>query len=221
MVRSHVIPKWLIGISLLAVSYTLLGCDTVVDESCGGVDNVRSCLSIDSIQPTNIANTTTSNVDAVRAICSDGTSELFGDHNAVVSFSNTPFPGVQGTSQATAEGSQRIIITGYSVTYTLNNCPATASGCPALTGFSITGPTLTIPADTSGVTGTFKLVPLAVKEEYVAEGGELGISSAAGAPLPSYSANYVFSAKTEFFEDEITLRGATEFTIGAFDLCDG
>lgn len=219
MVRSYAIPKWTLGICLFILSFILLGCEAGVDEECGGVDGVVSCLSIDNIQPTNIEDATSSNVDAIGSLCSDGSGEPFGDHNAEVSFSNTPFPGVQGISPATAEGSQRIIITGYSVTYTLNHCPATAAACPALTGFSITGPTLTIPANSIGTTGTFKFVPLAVKEEYVAEGGELGTGSSFGAPLPSYSANYVFSAQTEFFEDSITIEGAAEFTIGAFNLC--
>jgi hypothetical protein len=221
MVRSQGIPRWLIGIGLFLLSCLLLGCEAEVDDECGGVDNVVSCLSIDRIDPTNIEDTSTSNVDATGSLCPDGSGEPFGDHNAVVSFSNTPFPGVEGDSEIAEAGSQRIIITGYSVTYALNHCPAAATGCPALTGFSSAGPTLTIPPNSSGVTGTFKLVPLAVKEEYVAEGGEVGTGSTVGAPYPSYSANYVFSAKTEFFEDDITIRASVEFTIGGFNLCGG
>ncbi len=218
MLRSHAIPKWLIGICLFVASSILLGCEAEVEEECGGVGGVVSCLSINSIEPRNIADTASSNVDAVGSVCTDGTGEPFGDHSASVTFSNTPFPNVQGTSQANAEGSQRIIITGYSVTYTLNHCPTAAAACPALTGFTIRGTTLTVPAN-GVVTGPFKFVPLAVKEEYVAEGGELGFSSASGAPLPSYSVNYTFSARTEPFNDAITIRGSAEFTIGAFNLC--
>lgn len=219
MIRSHQIPKWMFGICLFVASCILLGCEAEVSEECGGVDGVVSCLSIDSIQPTNINGDPTSDVDAVGSICPDGSGEPFGNHSADITFANTPFPGVEGTSQANAEGSQRIIITGYSVTYTLNNCPAAASACPALTGFSVRGTTLTVPAN--GIaTDSFTFVPLAVKEEYVAEGGEIS-GSGAGAPFPSYSVNYVISARTEFFDDSITIQGAADFTIGSFNLCSG
>ncbi len=217
MIRSHQIPKRIIGICLLVASCILLGCEAEVSEECGGVGGVVSCLSIDGIQPSNVSGNPTTNVDAVASICTDGTTETFGDHNAEVTFSNTPFPGVDGTSLATADGSQRIVITGYSVTYTLNNCPAAATACPALTGFSIRGTTLTVPANGT-VTGTFAFVPLSVKEEYVAEGGETS-GTGSGAPYPSYSVNYMFSAQTEFFDDDITIQGSAEFTIGNFNLC--
>ncbi len=217
MIRSHQIPKWMIGICLFVASCILLGCDSGVGEECGGLGGVVSCLSIDSIQPNNIVDSPTSNVDAVGSLCPDGTGEPFGDHNAEVTFSNSPFPAVDGTSQANAEGSQRILITGYSVTYTLNNCPAAAAACPALTGFSVRGTTLIVPANGSA-SGTFTFVPLAVKEEYVAEGGEIS-GTGSGAPFPSYSVNYVFSAQTEFFQDGLTVQGSAEFSIGSFNLC--
>ncbi len=62
------------------------------------------------------------------------------------------------------------------------------------------------------------MVPLRVKEEYVAEGGHLG-SSDFGFPFPSYTATYVFTGRTDFFSDDIRIQGSTEFTIGSFNTC--
>ena len=43
--------KSVIGISLLIASSLLLGCDADTRDDCGGVGDVVSCLSIDSIVP--------------------------------------------------------------------------------------------------------------------------------------------------------------------------
>lgn len=56
------------------------------------------------------------------------------------------------------------------------------------------------------------------EEEYVAEGGETD-GSVAGAPFPSYTANYVFTGRTDAFGADIEIHGAAEFTIGNFNLC--
>jgi hypothetical protein len=228
MVRSQTIRKWMtgpqgaIGIGLLIASSLLLGCDADTRDDCGGVGDVVSCVSIDSIVPVggSIASPTeTSNVDALQSTCTDGTLEDFTDHNAEITFANRQFPGGDGT-QVDIGGSLLLTILNYSVSYTLNDCPPRATGCPALTGFSVSpGQTFTIPINGS-VTHTFPLVPLRVKEEYVAEGGTLG-SSQFGFPFPSYTATYVFTGRTDFFSDEIRIEGSTEFTIGSFDNCGG
>ena len=117
-------------------------------------------------------------------------------------------------------GSLLLTILNYTVSYTLNDCPPRAAGCPALTGFSVSpGQTFTIPVNGS-ITHTFPLVPLRVKEEYAAEGGHLD-SSQFGFPFPSYTATYVFTGRTDFFSDEVRIEGSTEFTIGGFDNCEG
>ncbi len=129
-----------------------------------------------------------------------------------------PFPSSDNPTQVTPDGSLLLTILNYSVTYTLNDCPPRATVCPALTGFSVSpGQTFTIPTNGT-VTQTFPMVPLRVKEEYVAEGGHTG-SSAFGFPFPSYTATYVFTGRTDFFSDEIRIQGSTEFTIGNFNNC--
>ncbi|MDH3603884.1 MAG: hypothetical protein OEU26_30105, partial [Candidatus Tectomicrobia bacterium] len=112
-----------------------------------------------------------------------------------------------------------VTIVNYSVSYTLNHCPERATACPALTGFTVSpGQTFTI--DPNGTTAhTFPFVPLRVKEEYIAEGGHIG-SSPFGFPFPSYTAHYVFTARTDFFSTDIEIEGFAEFTIGSFNNCD-
>ncbi len=99
MVRSHTILKWMIGpnrvigIGLLAALCILLGCDADIREDCGGVGGVISCISIDSIVPDS------SNVDALLSTCPDGSTEVFTDHDATVTFSNRPFPSSDSPTQ--------------------------------------------------------------------------------------------------------------------------
>ncbi|ETX09050.1 MAG: hypothetical protein ETSY2_01765 [Candidatus Entotheonella gemina] len=226
MVRSHTILKWMIGpnrvigIGLLAASCLLLGCEADIREDCGGVGGVISCISIDSIQPVDENGQASSNVDALPSTCPDGSVELFTDHSATITFANRPFPSSDSPTQVNTDGSLLLTILNYSVTYTLNDCPPRATGCPALTGFSVSpGQTFTIPANGS-VSDTFPMVPLRVKEEYVAEGGHLGASDF-GFPFPSYTATYVFTGRTDFFSDDIRIQGSTEFTIGSFSGCGG
>jgi hypothetical protein len=129
------------------------------------------------------------------------TSEPFTDHNADVTFANTLFLTATGTGFD-------IRITGYSVTYTLNQCPAAARGCPPLSGFS-SGETIIV---RNGQTVTVRLpfVPLRVKNEFCNARGEVG-----GA-VPSYTATYTFTAQTTGFNDTFTVTGSAQFTIGDF-----
>src|SRR5712691_7510596 len=92
-------------------------------EGCGGLEASVSCLQINSIVPT--ANgVNTSNVDAHQDICVDPATgnvtavETFGDHNAQITFTNKKFP--------TASNSFDIRLIGYSVSYSLNQCPMRA-----------------------------------------------------------------------------------------------
>ncbi len=224
MVRSHTILNWMIGphrvsgIGILVVSCLLLGCDPEIREDCGGVGGVISCISIDNIAPVDQSGQASSNVDASLSNCTDGSTELFTDHNANITFANRPFPSSDTPTQVQTDGSLILTILNYSVSYTLNDCPPRARGCPALTGFTVSpGQTFTIPAN-STVTQTFPLVPLRIKEEYVAEGGHQG-SSDFGFPYPSYTATYTFTGRTDFFSDDIRIQGSTEFTIGSFNNC--
>lgn len=220
ILKSMIGPNRVIGIGLLVASCLLLGCEADVREDCGGVGGVISCISIDSIVPEDISGQPTSNVNAVPITCPDGSVLPFGDHAANVTFSNRPFPSSDSPTQANIDGSLLLTILNYSVTYTLNDCPPRATGCPALTGFSVSpGETFTIPTNGS-LSRTFPMVPLRVKEEYVAEGGHLGASNF-GLPFPSYTATYVFTGRTDFFSDDIRIEGSTEFTMGSFGSCGG
>ena len=215
MVSTHKMHKWLIGLCTIGTLCLLLGCEADVRDECGGVDGFVSCLSIDSIQPTD-----SSNVDASVSTCANGAAEVLTDHSAEITFSNRQFPGSEGTNALGIDGSLPITIVNYSVSYVMNDCPERATGCPALSGFAVSpGQTLTIPPEGS-VTMTFPLVPLRVKEEYVAEGGHLGATQF-GFPFPSYTANYVFTARSDFFSSDIRVEGSTEFTIGSFNNCGG
>jgi hypothetical protein len=220
MALLHKMLKWLVGFCTIGTLCILLGCEADVGEGCGGVGDLVSCLSIDSIQPTDaISGDETSNVDALQSTClPEGTPEPFGDHNATITFSNRQFPDATGDTAPAVCGSLTVTILDYSVFYTLNDCPDRAAGCPALTGFTASsGQALRI--EPNGTTSaTFPFVPLRVKEEYIAEGGQIGGSSS-GAPFPSYSAHYVFNARTNIFNDDIQVEGAAEFTIGSFDYC--
>jgi len=176
-------------------------------EGCGGVEASVSCLQINSIAP--IANgVNTSNVDAHQDICIDPATgnvtavEPFGDHNAQISFTNKRFP--------TASNSFDIRLIGYTVSYNINQCPTRARGCPPLPGFTVASQTTIIPANGS-VTLTLPFVPLRVKDEYAAAGGELFSTF-----LPSYDVTYVFTAQTVSFNQTFTVAADAEFTIGDF-----
>ena len=193
-------------VALILVSCSVPGSDNP-QEGCGGLEATVSCLQITSIVPT--ATVPTSNVDVHQDICRDPVTRLVtateifdGDHNAQITFLNKKFP--------TANSSFDIRIIGFSVSYNLNQCPALARGCPPLTGFTASGASLVIPVDGT-VTQTFPFVPLRVKQEYVAAGGEVFSRS-----LPSYTATYVFTAQTVSFNDTLTVTGSAEFTIGDF-----
>ncbi len=98
MVRSHTILKWMIrpnrviGVGFIVASCLLLGCESALREDCGGVGGVVSCISIDSIVPRDEGGNNSSNVDSVPGTCSDGTSELFTDHGADITFANRSLP---------------------------------------------------------------------------------------------------------------------------------
>lgn len=207
MAQRQRIHRGLQGLVLLGLVCLLISCDDAGGRGCGGTEATVSCLEVDNIAPQDSANNASSNVDAFQDICTDDEGnptepEPFTDHSAVVTFSNTTFPG--------ADDSFAIRIVRFSVSYRLNDCPTVASECPALTGFSA-GQSLVIPAG-STVTGTFPFVPLRVKAQYNNAGGS-------EFPPPSYTAVYTFTAQTTPVNETITVEASTEFSIGNFNLC--
>lgn len=201
--------------SLFLVILILASCSAPSDNGegggCGGSEASITCLNVIGITPTSV-NGNTTNVDARQDACSDLTGvvtsiEPFGDHNALVTLVNTQFPTSTGSTSRAFD----IRIVGYSVTYTLNQCPAAARGCPPLTGL-VSGESIVIAAGQT-VTVTLPFVPLSVKDEYVRGGGELGIAP------PSYTTIYTFTAQTIGLNDTFTIQGISQFTITDFNNC--
>jgi hypothetical protein len=194
------------GLFVLAIAGLLTACSSPGGEGCGGIEDIVSCISVSSIEPTATAGGDSSDVDVVQdADCDNdpttGDPEPFTKHDARVTFTNTAFP--------TAAGSFAVAIERVQITYQVNNCPPLA-GCPPLPEIN-QAVSLVIPED-STVTGTFPLVPISTKDEFLALGGSANA-------FPSYTANYIFTARTQSFNDTITVRGATNFIIGNFNLC--
>ncbi len=188
-------------ISVLALS----GCGNEIGGSgqCGGAGDSGACVKLESITPTD-----TSNVDAFRTTfdCNaDGTAddpEPFTDHNATVSISNTIVPNFPGDILPD------VTLTNFRIEYRLNFCPAGFS-CPNLISVDVSE-TLFIPADGS-LTADIKFVDLEKKFEF-----QGGVSSSS--VYPSYSATYTFTG-TDIFQNNISVSGSTEFTIGDYDNC--
>ena len=208
----------LVALGLLGITLGLLGCDSGSiggSGQCGGASDANACVQIDTIQPVYLGQTTL-NVDALRDICTPATStapavlEPFTDHNATITITNAPLPGVGPGVGPTAETT--VTLQDFSIRYTLNACPAGAT-CPALDTLAAAPvSTVTIPARGS-VTITLPFVSLATKSEYVSKGGSLLVP-------PSYSATYTITG-TDLFHNSVSVRGSAPFTIGDFDHCSG
>jgi hypothetical protein len=201
---------------LFLVVLILASCSGPDDDGagggCGGSNASITCLNVTSITPTYL-DENTSDVDALQDQCLDPVTgavtgiEPFARHSALVTLVNQQFPTSTSTDRAFNIG-----ITGYSVTYRLNQpCPTGVRGCPPLTALT-SSESITIPAGET-VTVTLPFVPLSTKNEYVQAGGALGIAA------PSYSATYTFSAHTIGVNDTFTVQGSAQFTITDFDNC--
>jgi hypothetical protein len=198
-------------VALLLASCSAPGGNSTA-EGCGGFEATVSCLDITTIAPTYMGSATSA-VDAFRDTCRNAAGmvtgvEPFTDHQADITFRNTRFP--------TASGGFDIRILGFMVSYTLSQYPAAVRGCPPLTGFSGES-SIVVPAGGT-VTARFPFVPLRVKADYVASGGDISTSGPSFS-FPSYSAIYVFTAQTTRFNDMITVQGSAEFSIGDFNNC--
>jgi len=210
---SQMIQQVLKGLFLMVL--LLASCSSPSDDGagggCGGSDASITCLNVTSIVPTYL-DEDTSNVDALRDQCRDPVTgeitgiEPFTDHNADVTLVNKQFPTSTATDRAFDIG-----ITGYSITYTLNQpCPTGAVGCPPLTTLT-SGESIFIAAGET-VTVTLPFVPISRKTEYVQAGGNLNTP-------PSYTATYTFTAHTIGANDTFTVQGSAQFTIADFNNC--
>ena len=209
-------PQGLVALGLLGLALGLLGCDSGIGGSgqCGGANDSDACVRIDKIEPVSVGQTS-SNVDVIRDICTpdnpttptdETVLEPFADHNAIVTISNAPLPVVGPVAVDVS-----VTLQDFSISYTLNSCPATSSGCPSLDTLRVVpGQTVTIPPRSS-VAITLPFVPLAKKLEYLSRGGGRDA-------YPSYTATYSISG-TDAFNNSVSVQGAAQFTIGNFDLC--
>jgi hypothetical protein len=205
------------------------------EVSCPGGEDTGSCLRIENIEPTYLEKPTSS-VDAVADLCSTGTStsatvEKFTGHAAKISFSNFPVEG----GSVPAEEISPITLGDFSITYSLNNCPAGAI-CPPLNTFITAATahpdTIIVPAN-GKITVTYPFVDLSKKFEFVAK--RLGqatfsyldffpppsappFSIAPFLEFPSYTATYKFNG-TDTFGNKVSVTGSREFTIGDFANC--
>ena len=206
--------RWCMGLFVLAMAGLLTACSSPGGEGCGGVEDIVSCVSVSSIQPVSIAGEDSSDVDVTFTLDCDGdptTSdpELFGSHDARVTFTNSAFPDFSDDAEDEAE-SLPVTIEHVRITYQVNNCPPLA-GCPPLPEIN-QAVSLTIPPDSADVIGIFPLVPISTKDEFLTLGGSADA-------FPSYTANYVFTARTQSFSDTFTVKGATNFVMGNFNAC--
>jgi hypothetical protein len=189
---------------LIGVLGMLVSCEASGGpEECAGFEKIVSCVQITSIAPEDSAD-----VDALQNLCDPGPPPVFEDftkHSAVVTFSNDLLP--------TADGGFNIQLTSYSIEYEVVDCPQRASACPDLESPGQQLHDVFIASGGSATT-TVDLVPISAKDEYVAEGGELGLA------VPTYRARYVFRGNTvPFTAGGVTLRGNVEFHITNFNTC--
>ena len=206
--------RWFMGLSVLAVAGLLTACSSPGGEGCGGIDDIVSCISISSIQPITVEGADSSDVDVTFTPDCDGDPttndpEPFGRHDARVTFTNSAFPNFIDPDEDEAN-SLPVTIERVRITYQVSNCPPVA-GCPPLPEIN-QAVALTIPADSAEVSGIFPLIPISTKQEFLALGGSANA-------FPSYTANYVFTARTQSFSDTFTVRGATNFVMGSFNAC--
>lgn len=194
---------------LISVLWMLASCETSGGggDACAGFEDIISCVQIVNIAPQDSAGDNSSDVDAFSRVCEPGPPpvfEPFTRHSADITFSNDLLP--------TADGGFDILLTRYSITYRLVDCPALASGCPPLSSPPEQSINVLIPSG-ADVTTTVDFVPLAVKDQYADAGGE------DGAAVPTYVVHYVFRGRTVPFTAEVTIEGDAEFHITDFDTC--
>ena len=111
--------KQFAGLCIGAVVYVLFGCVSSPSDECSGIGEVVSCLSVVSISPIGADGQPSSDVDALRGLCTmsadETTPEPFSAHTAEITFRNSQFPH--------SLDSFPITIDSYTITYILTNCP--------------------------------------------------------------------------------------------------
>lgn len=187
---------WCMGLFLTCLFLLLVGCEGGGSDNCGGIDDIVSCVLITNVAPSNAA------VDIA-----DCDANGFPDPpvlNATVAFSfrNEAFPSFVG---ATTD-SLSVTIQSVRITYT----PQCGAGqvCPALSSHN---QALQVFIDENGgsATADITLVSAFTQGQY-----------AGAIPDPdnpaSYIANYEFTVRTNFFEDEFDIEATVPFSIGNF-----
>lgn len=191
---------------LMAVS-ALTGCVNLA-ERCGDATPSGACLSVVSVTPTTNGELT-ANVDVVQGKCGkasvpeDQTDEPFRDHDVAFTLRNEGPISVRDP----ASYGPAVVVEGFEVTFTLNSI---CDGCPLLDPLRGLGPTVTVLGGQE-VKITLPLMPIRTKDEFLAKQGNAN-------QFPSYSASYELRARDP--EGELTIEGATTFSVGNFDYCE-
>jgi hypothetical protein len=179
-----------------------------LDQRCGEATPSGACLSVVSVVPTTNGEET-SNVDVVRGVCGDPseplkqTAEPFRDHDAVFTLRNDgPVSVHDPASYAPA-----VVIERFDVSFQRNT---DCQGCPELTDLHGRGPTVTVLGGQE-VQVSLPMMPLRTKLEFIEKNGDAD-------QVPSYSAVYQLHGKDPV--SDVTIEGATTFTIGNFDYCE-
>jgi ferredoxin len=189
---------------MLGMAGLLTACSSHGGDDCGGIEDLVSCVTITNIQPTATAGGDTSDVDVIQDDCDPGPAvdpEVFTKHDARITFVNQTHPSASGSLDVTLERVR--------ITYAVNSCPPAAT-CPPLPAID-EAISITIPED-SEAEETFDLVPISTKNRFNNLGGSAD-------EFPSYTANYAFTARTQFFQDTFTIRGSVNFVLGHFLVC--
>ena len=197
--------RWFVGLFMLGMAGLLTACSSHGGEGCGGIEDLVSCVTITDIQPTATAGGDSSDVDVIQVDCDPGPAvdpEPFTKHDALITFTNQPHPNAM-------DGSLDVTLERVHITYSVNFCPSGAT-CPPLTEID-EGVSLLIPED-SEAEEIFDLIPISRKDEF----NNLGGSANA---FPTYTVNYAFRARTQFFQDTFTIRGNVNIVLGNFNLC--
>ena len=222
------------------------GDDASDGPSCGGADESGICLQVTLIDPVNLDEEFTSDVD-VNQVVNGGTPDIGGcDRDTTTLADDEPFTEhfAEITFSATLVSGNPVAasfvqVTNMTVTFTQNttdpavtctagafapNCNAVAGAGPAI--FPLTTPiNVVIPVGTS-VTQILPMMNFQRKDDYTPNAGFLIADVAGGGPFDpsgsaatlSYNVRFVFSGEDEF-GNSVDATGATEITFGAYNNC--
>jgi hypothetical protein len=212
------------GAGLLLLLLLISACGEIGGSGqCGGGDETGACIQIESIVPKD-DDKNTSSVDVLPSFCVDGMAsstagtstskaEPFSSHDAELTVSNKPLPGVLPANIGD------VTLRKFSIRYTLNRCLGSGTICPLPTPLPPDGGTLPMNTIVILANGSSKFTlpffPLDSKDEYVSASSFNSLFA-----FPHYTATYRLTG-TDQFNRSVSVEGSQEFEIGAYNNCDG